>query len=220
MVYCHPYVCPSLSLLSLCFSIFYILFFNFIILNTAGDSVVAGRHRSRLRLLRTLQHHGLIHYLVFSLSPTLPLERLILFILLSSLSLAGVDVPKDRIIDGLNVTDALLGDGASPHEFMFFWNGLPGISKQNETKKNETKKKEYYNFNHVISGKYFLCAVRAGKYKVCECFCLLLFSFIYLPSHSIYRCITSRLACLPLILCSTTLPSSSRSTWTPRRSIP
>jgi len=56
------------------------------------------------------------------------------------LSLAGIEAPTDRIIDGLNVTDALLGNGASPHEFMFFWNGLPG--------------------------NYFLCAVRNGKFKV------------------------------------------------------
>jgi len=45
------------------------------------------------------------------------------------LSLAGVEVPKDRIIDGLNVTDALLGNAPSPHDYLFFWNGDAGIIK-------------------------------------------------------------------------------------------
>jgi len=55
------------------------------------------------------------------------------------LSLTGIAPPSDRIIDGLNVADALLGNGTSPHDFMFFWNGLPG--------------------------HYYLCAVRHGSYK-------------------------------------------------------
>lgn len=54
------------------------------------------------------------------------------------LSLAGIEAPTDRIIDGLNVTDTLLYGKASPHQYMFFWNGH-----------QETT----------------LCAVRGGKYK-------------------------------------------------------
>lgn len=39
--------------------------------------------------------------------------------------LAGVDLPKDRTIDGKNIKDVLLGKtDQSPHEFIYYYNGL------------------------------------------------------------------------------------------------
>ena len=39
------------------------------------------------------------------------------------LELAGVPVPKDRIIDGVNILPTLLGTGTSPRNVMFFYRG-------------------------------------------------------------------------------------------------
>ncbi len=39
------------------------------------------------------------------------------------LKLAGADVPTDRVIDGLDLTPALLGGGDSPRKTMFFYRG-------------------------------------------------------------------------------------------------
>jgi hypothetical protein len=59
--------------------------------------------------------------------------------LFCSLSLAGIDTPKDRVIDGLNVTDVFLGSGLSPHDYMYFWNGKqPGKDGKESVSKKET----------------------------------------------------------------------------------
>ncbi len=39
------------------------------------------------------------------------------------LSLAGGEVPKDRILDGFDLSDALLGSGHSPRQVMFYYRG-------------------------------------------------------------------------------------------------
>ena len=91
-----------------------------------------------------------------------------------------MEVPTDRVIDGLNVTDALLGDGASPHDYLFFWNGRPSMSSLFTFS---------FLFHFILSHfilfhfnlfyfifvlfvhilfleEYYLCAVRGGSYKV------------------------------------------------------
>ncbi len=39
------------------------------------------------------------------------------------IKLAGADVPNDRVIDGVDLSPALLGNGASPRQTMFFYRG-------------------------------------------------------------------------------------------------
>jgi arylsulfatase A len=41
----------------------------------------------------------------------------------TSCALAGLDVPSDRAIDGLDLGPALLGDSPSPRDIMFFYRG-------------------------------------------------------------------------------------------------
>lgn len=49
------------------------------------------------------------------------------FILIQKrLNIAGIPPVKDIVIDGIDVTDALLGSGSSPHQYLYFWNGKPG----------------------------------------------------------------------------------------------
>ena len=40
-------------------------------------------------------------------------------------SLAGAEIPKDRVIDGKNITSILrTGKGDTPHEFAYYYNGI------------------------------------------------------------------------------------------------
>ena len=106
-----------------------------------------------------------------------------------------MEVPTDRVIDGLNVTDALLGDGASPHDYLFFWNGRPSMSSLFTFSFLFHFILSHFILFHFISfyfilfhfisfhfilfyfifvlfvhilflEEYYLCAVRGGSYKV------------------------------------------------------
>mmetsp|Transcript_16077 Transcript_16077/g.36160 ORF Transcript_16077/g.36160 Transcript_16077/m.36160 type:complete len:612 (-) Transcript_16077:275-2110(-) len=67
-------------------------------------------------------------------------------------SFAGVDVPKDRIIDGRDMSDILMDDGTSTnqtktkHDFLF-----------------------HYGHCHLKNGTFGISAVRHGKYKAHFC---------------------------------------------------
>ena len=61
-------------------------------------------------------------------------------------SLAGVALPPDRVMDGRDMSDILLRDGQSHHDFLFL-----------------------YGFCHLGDGGYGISAVRHGKYKAHFC---------------------------------------------------
>jgi arylsulfatase A len=64
-------------------------------------------------------------------------------------SLAGVPLPNDRVIDGRDMTDVLLHDKKSQHDFLFFY----GTCFRNKN----------------WDGPYAITAVRHGKYKAHWC---------------------------------------------------
>ena len=61
-------------------------------------------------------------------------------------SLAGISLPPDRVIDGRDMSDILLRDGPSHHDFLML-----------------------YGFCHLGDGGYGISAVRHGKYKAHFC---------------------------------------------------
>ena len=61
-------------------------------------------------------------------------------------SLAGISLPPDRVIDGRDMSDILLHDGQSHHDFLML-----------------------YGFCHLGDGGYGISAVRHGKYKAHFC---------------------------------------------------
>ncbi len=90
----------------------------------ACDSMVARSNFTGYTYKSSSLNHGFISYNACSyIAPHKQLTN----VWSRSLSLAGISIPTDRVIDGLNITDTLLYGGPSPHDFLYFWNGRAGI---------------------------------------------------------------------------------------------
>lgn len=68
----------------------------------------------------------------------------------TSLVLAGAPVPKDRVIDGKDISEVLFHDGRSPHDFLFLYRGATLFAVRHEGFKVHFKTKSGFGNDPVV----------------------------------------------------------------------